>query len=419
MPQSAEAPVHAQKPAPLLFTPFSLRSVTARNRVVVSPMCQYLSEDGGPTDWHLVHLGRFAIGGAGIVFCEETAIEPHGRKTHQCAGIYTDRHVAAYRRITDMLRSLGSVPGIQLGHAGRKGSVGGAMRGWPALTADDAAHGEPPWQTMAPSAISQGAGFPPPREMDLGDIKASIAAWRDAARRSADAGFDICEIHGAHGYLIHQFLSPTSNRRTDGYGGSLEGRMRYALEVAEAVRSAWPADKPLFYRCASVDGKGGYWDLNDTITLARELAARGVDMMACSSGGMASSSTMKIVPRVPGYQVPYSRRVRAEAGIGTVAVGLITRPQHAEDILQNGDADLIALARELMCHSDWPAHAARDLGMDDWMDLYPPAYGYRLRKRIETSANYPPGTETVVPITQDEAVEYRWPDCFDTENRQQ
>ena len=253
---------------PLLFTPITMRGVTARNRVVVSPMCQYHSDDGGPTDWQFIHLGRLATGGAGIVFGEETAVEARGRKTYLCAGIYKDSHVPAFRRINDFIREQGAVPAIQLGHSGRKASCHAATKDWAPLSDKDAADGLPPWQGLAPSALDQLPRRFLPKAMDADDIKAVLNAYRDCCQRSIDAGYDIVEIHGAHGYLIHQFLSPVSNHRDDSYGGDREGRMRFALEVAEIVRDAWPKDKPVFYRVSAVHGEGGLWDLEDTVALS-------------------------------------------------------------------------------------------------------------------------------------------------------
>ena len=291
---------------PLLFTPITLRGVTARNRLVVSPMCQYVSVDGAPTDWQFVHFGRYAMGGAGIVFGEETAVEARGRKTYHCAGIWNDHQVKAYRRVTDFIKEMGAVPAIQLGHCGRNAGSHGAMEEWRALDERDARAGMPPWRGLAPSPLPARRGFPVPIEMDHDDIRTVLGAFRDAAKRATDAGYDICEIHGAHGYLIHQFLSPVSNRRTDAYGGSRENRMRFALEVAETVRAAWPQDRPLFFRVSAVDGKGGLWGLDDTVALAHELKARDIDLVDCSSGGISGDSDMVLVPRVPGYQVPYA-----------------------------------------------------------------------------------------------------------------
>ncbi len=368
----------------LLFRPIRLRGVTARNRIVVSPMCQYASDDGTPTDWHLAHLVRFAIGGAGIVFCEETAVEARGRKTYRCAGLWDDRQIPTYRRITALLKSLEAVPAIQLGHSGRKGSCHDAMHDWAPLTERDARDGCPPWTTLAPSALPGEPGRPLPHAMDKGDIDTVITAFAEAARRAAEADFEICEIHGAHGYLIHQFLSPIANQRDDDYGGSRDNRMRFALDVARAVRAAWPDDKPLFYRASCIDGPGGVWDLDDTVALARALKDCGVDVIDCSSGGFHGDSAMPPLVRLPGYQVGFAETIRRDADIATMAVGLITEAQQAETILRHGQADLIAMARELMARADWPVDAARELGMGNHLDLYPPAYRHRLKQRDMT-----------------------------------
>jgi 2,4-dienoyl-CoA reductase-like NADH-dependent reductase (Old Yellow Enzyme family) len=394
---------------PLLFTPMSLRGLTVRNRVVVSPMCQYRSVDGGPTDWHLVHLGKFAMGGAGIVFGDETAVEERGRKTHSCAGIYSDGHIQRYRRITDFLKSLGAVPAIQLGHAGRKASCHGAMRNWEPLTEADAAHGLTPWIGIAPSPIPSGPGAHVPHELTVSDIRAVLEGWRVAAQRAMDAGFDICEIHGAHGYLIHQFLSPIANKRTDAYGGDRAGRMKFALEVAEVVRAAWAQDRPVFFRISAVDGRGGEWFVDDSVVLATELKARGIDIIDCSSGGMQGTSSFLPIPRVPGYHVSYASRIRREVGIKTIAVGLITSPHHAEGILQAGDADLIALARGIMYESDWPAHAAASLGVPGHYELFPPDYAYRLYGRDQSRSGYPPGSRVSIPHSLQVEMPYEWP----------
>lgn len=376
----------------LLFSPIALRSITARNRVVASPMCQYLSVDGGPNDWQLVHLGRLAVGGCGIVFGEETAVEARGRKTHACAGLYNDEHVVQYRRINDFLRANGTVPAIQLGHSGRKGSVHGAMKDWAPLTPQDEAEGLGMWQPIAPSAIPQAEGANVPREMSAADIEDVINAFVVATERSHQAGYDICEIHGAHGYLIHQFLSPISNQRTDGYGGSRENRMRFALEITKQVRAAWPDDKPLFYRLSAVDGVGGEWNTEDSIALARCLKDLGVDIVDCSSGGISGSASMSLVPRLPGFQVPFSERIKKEAGVRTMAVGLITDGDQAEAVLQNGQADLIAMARELMWYADWPAHMARKVG-DFSYGLMPEHYAHRLKLR-DRQAKMPQNQKT-------------------------
>lgn len=366
---------------PLLFTPIHLAGLTARNRLVVSPMCQYASEDGGPTDWHLVHLGKFALGGAAIVFCEETAVDMRARKTHACAGIYSSKHVPMYRRITDFIRQCNSIPAMQIGHAGRKASCGPPWTNFKPLTDDDAKDGRAPWRGVSPSALPHRDDAQVPHELSVADIRDVINAWREAALRTRDAGFDIVEIHGAHGYLIHQFLSPLANKRSDAYGGDLRGRMRFALELTEAVRAVWPKEKPLWFRVSAVDGDGGAWALDDTVVLARELKVRGVDVISCSSGGINGPLNMAIVPRTPGYQVPYAERVRRDAGIMTCAVGLITEAEHAESILQQGQADLIAMAREFLYNPNWPVHAAKQLGVADYLDLLPDEYAWWLKRR--------------------------------------
>jgi 2,4-dienoyl-CoA reductase-like NADH-dependent reductase (Old Yellow Enzyme family) len=388
---------------PLLFTPIQLRSVVARNRIVSSPMCQYASDDGGPGEWQLVNFGRFAMGGCGIVFGEESAVEARGRKTHQCAGIYLDSHIPAYRRINEFIKSLGAVPAIQLGHCGRRASQHGPLQDRATLTAD-----ERPWQGIAPSPLPPTPGGAIPREMDLSDIRSTLVAWREATQRSVDAGYEICEIHGAHGYLIHQFLSPMSNRRTDAYGGSLENRMRYALEVVDAVRAVWPENLPLFFRTSAVEGPGGVWGIDETLALAQELKQHGVDAIDCSSGGVGGDGAMPAVPRVPGFQAGYAREIRREAGLPTVAVGMITEANHAETILREGQADMVALARGLMDNPNWPLHAARELGYADPLALVHEREAQRLRLLEQHSREYPPGSEVEIPFGTDEQVAYSW-----------
>jgi 2,4-dienoyl-CoA reductase-like NADH-dependent reductase (Old Yellow Enzyme family) len=369
--------------SPLLFTPIPLRGLVARNRVVVSPMSQYLAKDGAPTDWHLVHLGKFAMGGAGIVFVEETSVEQAARKTYSCPGIYNDEQVRAWRRITDFVHEQGALTAIQLGHAGRKVSTKAPWDGFAPLTEEDARHGKAPWRGYAPSALPVKPGGPVPIEMDASDIRRVIQAHVDACRRSLDAGFDIVEVHGAHGYIIQQFLSPITNLRKDAYGGDLRGRMRFCLEVVEAVRAAWPKELPVFFRASCLDGKGGAWDLEDTVRLAHELKARGVDVVDCSSGGIEGPLTLSLVPRVPGYHIPFAERIRREVGVATMAPGLVTEARQAEDYLQDGKADLIVLARELLWNPNWPAHAAKELGVADPLALLPKTYAWWLRRREE------------------------------------
>ncbi len=366
-----------------LFSPVTFRSVTARNRIMVSPMCQYASVDGGPTDFHLVHLGQFALGGAGIVFCEETSVEEIGRKTHQCAGLYSDAHVVAYRRVNQFLKRHGAVTGIQLGHAGRKGSSREPWDGFESLNSADAAAGRGPWRTVSASAIASHPQAPAPHALDRGDIAHLIQAWRSAALLAAEADYDIVEVHAAHGYLLHQFLSPLANRRDDAYGGGLEGRMRLCLEVVEAVRQVWPEDRPVFARISATDGDGSGWDMNDTLILAKALKDRGVDCITPSSGGIKGPTAVSVVPRMPGYHVPYAQRIRQATAIPTIAVGLITKASHAEEILQSGHADVIALARELLWDPYWPVHAARELGQEGYLGLLPDSYGWWLERREE------------------------------------
>lgn len=395
----------ASPPTPLLFTPITLRGVTARNRIVSSPMCQYASGDGGPEEWQLVNFGRFAMGGCGIVFTEETAIEARGRKTHHCAGIYHDSHVPAYHRITGFIRAQGAVPAVQLGHCGRRASQHGPLKDRAKLSA-----AEQPWQGISPSPLPPTPDGAIPREMDLKDIRATLGAWREAAQRSLDAGYDICEIHGAHGYLIHQFLSPLSNLRSDAYGGDLQGRMRYALEVVEAVRAVWPQDRPLWFRASAVEGPGGVWGIEETLALVRELKQRGVDMVDCSSGGIAlgGESGLPAVPRVPGFQAGYASEIRRETGMPTVAVGMIRDPLHAEQLLRDGHADLIALARGLMDDPNWPLHAARELGVADPLALVHPREAQRLRQLEHHHRDYPPGSAIEIPYGPEERVAYSW-----------
>ncbi len=385
---------------PRLFQPFSFKSVTARNPIVVSPMCQYQSVDGSPTDWHFVHMGRYAVGGAGIVFYEETAVEDRGRKTHACAGLYRDDQIPEFKRLADLVRGLGSVPAIQLGHSGGRASERGPLFGRQALVNTDDA--DDAWQAVSSSATPIKEGSPIPREMSLKDIQDVVEAFAVAARRSLAAGFEILEIHGAHGYLIQQFLSPLINKRADAYGGDLKGRMRFALEITEAVRAAWPQDRPFFFRISTLDGQGGYWSLEDSVALAKELKALGVDCIDCSSGGLTGPSTMPLIPRIQGYHVPYARRIKDETGMMTMAPGNITEAGQAERILQSGDVDLIGMARELMYNADWPVHAAKALDVPDYLELFPPEYTFRLKARAEQAGMSINGEAARLPVNATE-----------------
>ncbi len=347
----------------VLFSPLSLRGVTFRNRVFVSPMCQYSSHDGLPTDWHLVHLGSRAVGGAALVMVEATAVCPEGRISPSDSGLWSAEHASAFRRITSFVRERGAVPGIQLAHAGRKASTGIPWAGGGPVEPEEGG-----WRALAPSAVAFGDGYPAPREMSADDIEAVRAQFVAAARLAAEAGFEVVELHMAHGYLLHEFLSPLANRRTDRYGGSLENRMRLPLEAARDVRSVWPEHLPLFVRVSATDWVDGGWGLSDTIELARRFKEVSVDFLDCSSGGMVPGARVAVGP---GYQTPFAATLRREAGIVTGAVGMITRPEQAEQIVATGQADAVLLAREMLRDPYWPLHAAHALGAEaPWPDQY-------------------------------------------------
>ncbi len=346
-----------------LFSPITLRGVTIRNRVWVSPMCQYSSDGGHPTDWHLVHLGSFARGGAGLVMTEATAVSPEGRISPADAGIWDDGQAAAYERITAFVRSQGAAAGIQLGHAGRKAST---YRPWEGQgTVPEEAGG---WQPVAPSPIPYD-GDAVPKELDAAGIDAVVRSFAAAAARADAAGFDVAEVHGAHGYLLHEFLSPLTNQRADAHGGDLAGRSRLLVQVARAVRDAWPERKPLLVRLSATDWADGGWDVEDTVEVARMLAGAGVDLVDVSSGGNVPWQQIELRP---GYQVPFARAVRHGSGLPTAAVGLITEPRQAEEVVAGGAADAVFLARALLRDPHWPLHAADELGEDG--RLWPPQY---------------------------------------------
>ncbi len=368
--------------SPRLFEPLTLRGVTLPNRIVISPMCQYTAEDGFPTDWHFAHLAKFALGGAGCVFFEASAVVPEGRITHGDLGIWSDDHAERLRPIVDFLESQGSVAGIQIAHAGRKAASQRPWHGNGPLDETDAARGEEQWPVVAPSPLAMADGWLMPAELDRAGMDEIRDAFVAAARRSDAIGIDVLEIHGAHGYLLHSFLSPVSNTRTDDYGGALENRMRYPLEVAEAVRAAWPEDKPLFFRISAVDGlEEGGWQIEDSVALASALKEVGIDVIDCSSGGIGGGATAARIPRTEGFQVPFAAAVRAQAGIATMAVGLILEAAHAEEILMAGETDLIAIAREALWNPFWPRHAAKSLGIADHYETWPEQYSWWLSRR--------------------------------------
>ncbi|CAO3436969.1 NADH:flavin oxidoreductases, Old Yellow Enzyme family [Azospirillum doebereinerae] len=371
--------------APRLATPLTLRSVTLGNPVVISPMCQYSAVDGMAGEWHRVHLGRFAMGGAGLVIVEATAVTEQGRITPGDLGLWDDRQVAPLRGIAAMLKDLGAVPGIQLGHAGRKASTQRPWQGHGPLGAEDAARGEPPWPVVAPSPLPVADGWQTPHQLDRDGLAGIVEAWRTAALRALDAGFEVVELHCAHGYLLHQFLSPLSNTRNDGYGGDFAGRCRFPLEVARAVRAVWPDDKPMFVRISATDWIEGGWTLEDSVVFARDLKALGVDVIDCSSGGMVGvSATAAAVPRHPGFQVPFAETIRREAGIATMAVGLILDGPQAEAILRDGRADLVAIGREALADPNWPLRARQQLTGDGNFDGWPEQAGWWLGRRART-----------------------------------
>lgn len=344
----------SQPAASHLFAPLSLRGLTLPNRVVVSPMCMYSSQEGFATDWHLVHLGAFAAGGAGLVFTEATAVSPEGRISPRDLGIWQDAHIEALARVTRFIRERGAYSGIQLAHAGRKASTAAPGEGSGEVTSAQGG-----WQTVAPSAVRFSDTYPQPVALDAAGIRKVIADYVAAAKRALQAGFDVVEVHAAHGYLLHQFLSPLANQRTDEYGGSFDNRIRLVLEVTHAVREVWPAHLPVFVRLSATDWAEGGWSADETVELSRRLKAVGADLIDVSTGGMVPAATM---PIGPGYQTEFAARVRREAGIASSAVGLITDSAQADHVVRTGQADLVMLARELLRDPHWPQRAASELG---------------------------------------------------------
>jgi 2,4-dienoyl-CoA reductase-like NADH-dependent reductase (Old Yellow Enzyme family) len=340
-----------------LFSPLELRGVVLRNRIVVSPMCQYSAVEGAATDWHLVHLGARAAGGAALVMAEASAVEARGRISPEDLGIWDERHVEPLRRIATFIAAQGAVAGIQLAHAGRKASTR-----TPWLGGGPLAPARGGWAVVGPSPVPFDDGYPTPEPLDEAGLAAVVAAFADAARRARSAGFEVVEIHAAHGYLLHEFLSPLSNRRADGYGGDLAGRSRLLREVVAAVRTVWPAELPLFVRISATDWAADGWDVDEAVELARDLGSLGVDLVDCSSGGLVPGVR---IPVAPGYQVPFAARLRREAGIATGAVGMITEPAQADAIVREGNADLVIMARQLLREPAWPLRAAHELGHDE------------------------------------------------------
>ena len=342
-----------------LFDPFTLKSITLRNRIGMSPMCQYSYEDGFSNDWQLMHLGARAVGGAGLVIAEATAVEAIGRISPYDVGLWSNDHIAPLKRVTSLIRSQGAVAGIQLAHAGRKACVGRPWhdeRGKPILKKDSRW-----WQAVAPSALPFSEAHQTPHELTLTDIKSVQKSFMLAARRAHEAGFQWLELHAAHGYLIHEFLSPLSNQRKDEYGGSFENRVRFLLETVDKVQTVWPEDLPLTVRLSGTDWTDGGWTIDETVDLAKLLKKTGVDLIDCSSGGNVADATL---PFGPGYQVPISEAVRMGAKIPTATVGLIKSPHHADDIIHDERADIVLLGREFLRDAYWPLHAAKELGVE-------------------------------------------------------
>lgn len=347
-----------------LFSPLEIRSIKLKNRIAVSPMCQYSSEDGKPTDWHLVHLGSRAVGGAGLVMTEATAISPEGRISPDDAGIWNDEQAEAYEKITSFIKSQNSVPGIQLAHAGRKASTYSPWKGSGKVEFEKGG-----WIPLAPSAIQFADNYHIPKEINKEELDIIINHFVNAAKRSVQAGFQVIELHAAHGYLLHEFLSPLTNKRTDIYGGNIENRSRIVIEVVEAIRNAIPYHNVLFVRLSCTDWIEGGWSLDDSIWLAKKLKSFGVDLIDCSSGGIVPNIK---IPISPGYQIPFAGRIKSEAGILTCGVGLITTPEQAEKIISSSQADIVFLGREMLRNPYWALTAAKKLNVDikDWPKQY-------------------------------------------------
>lgn len=374
----------------LLFSPITIRGLTLRNRVVLSPMLTYAAANGYTNDSHLAHLAKFAAGGAGLVFVESTKVDPGGCSTPRDLGLWKDDFMPGLKRIVELVKSYGAAIAIQLGHSGRKARRAVPWEGREPLGDNypGVDHGER-WELIGPSAIAHSDKYSEPRQMSVEDIHGMAANWGQAARRANECGFDALEIHGAHGYLIHQFLSATANKRTDQYGGSIENRMRFAIEVVCEVRKFWPDHKPLFLRVSVVDEID--WTIEDSITLARTLKEHGVDVIDCSAGGMSDRPATETAPTYS-YQVPYAKAIRHGAGIMTMAVGLIVHGDQAESIVRGGDADLVALGREYLHNPNWAIDAALKLGDKAAFTQLPANYAYWLQRRHRDVGHVQPST---------------------------
>ena len=376
-----------------LFSPITIRDTTFPNRVVVSPLCMYSAIDGLVQPWHFAHLSTFARGKAGLVFAEATGVEAIGRITPQCTGIWSDEQVKAFQPITRFIEDMGCIPGIQLAHAGRKAATMSPFAGGgKPLQSDDPEF----WSVVGPSAVPVAENFQTPRELSIEDIKTLTQTFVEAAVRSLEAGFKVLEIHGAHGYLLHSFLSPISNFRKDEYGGSLENRMRFPLEVTRAVRAAVGESVPLFFRISAIDGLQDGWTMDDSVALSNELHGCGIDVVDCSSGGIGGAPRFRVADdgkpltrdsaRTPGFQVPFADRIQNETQLKSMAVGVIIDPHQAEDIVSSGKAEFVALGREIMHDPFWPLRAAMELGDDTDYSLWPPQYKWAVDRRAQIAA---------------------------------
>ncbi len=370
-----------------LFAPFTLRDVTFKNRIAVSPMSQYRARDGMANDWHMVHLGRFALGGSALVYAEATAVEDRGRRTHGDLGLWRDGQIEPLIPVTRFIAAEGAVPGVQLAHAGRKASE---RRPWheerPLDDEDHRERGEDPWTAIGPSALPYADGWPAPHEMTEADIQDVITAFGAAARRSVEAGFQIIEVYAAHGFLIHQFLSPISNQRTDRWGGDAEGRMRLAVEVARVIRAHWPERLPLAFRLSATDWVDGGLEVADTVPVVRALAQEGVDMIDCSSGGSGGKERPRRMTLGHGFQAPFAEEIKRETGLPAMTVGFLWEPETCAALIDEGRVDMLALARELLDDPNWPLHVARGLGIDPNRALWHEESGWWLNKRDRVCA---------------------------------
>ena len=364
-----------------LFSSFKIKSKSFRNRIVLSPMCQYKAKDGVISDWHFQHYSRFAFSGLGAAFVEATGVSPEGRIGHGCTGIWSDSHVEGLSKVAKIFNEYNCLSGIQLAHAGRKASYLRPWDGASPITENDKV--EPAWQTIGPSAIPINNSSPVPKEMTVEDINKVREDFKKAAQRADKAGFDIIEIHGAHGYLLHSFFSPLSNQRNDQYGGSFENRIRFAVEIIADIKSVWPDNKPLFYRLSSIDAPGQGANLEDNIKLAKSLKSVGVDVIDCSSGGITGSPVLTKSKIVPGFQVPYSEKIKKDAEISSMAVGAIISADQANEIISNKRADLVAMGRELLADTQWVYKAATYFNLENAKDYLPDSYSFYLSRRDE------------------------------------